>query len=409
MSQKRTLAAALILLAAAPLFAADWPQWRGPNRDGAVPAFQAPAAWPKELKLEWKAAAGEGYSAPVASGTRLFLHERDGDNEVVRALDIANGRVLWTDRYPAPFSKNPYARDMAKGPFSTPLAVGNRVFTLGGTAVLSAYDQATGKLLWRKDESKNIDTSKLFTGTAMSPLYEAGRVVVHLGDDRGGIVTAFDPATGKVAWEWKGDGPGYASPVAVTLAGTRQIVTLTDKSVISLDAATGTLLWKAPFPDEWNENIVTPIPLGDLIMVSGVRAGTKALKPMRKAAAWEVETVWQTKDVNFYMSSPILDSGVLYGLSARNKGQYVCLDAKSGKLLWATQGRSGNHAALINAGPNVLIWTTQGEIIVLKKNTAQYEEAARYTLAQSSSYAHPAIAGSRIVIRDANSIAVYSF
>ncbi|HBY59095.1 MAG TPA: serine/threonine protein kinase [Solibacterales bacterium] len=408
LSRKRTLAAALLLLAA-PLAAADWPQWRGPNRDGVVLDFKPPAAWPKELNLVWKVAAGEGYSSPVIAEGRVILHEREGGDEIVRALDAATGRVLWSDRLAAPFKKNPYATEMASSPFSTPLAAGGRVFTLSGTNVLSAYDAARGKLLWRKDYSKHTGTAELFTGAAMSPIFEGGRVVAHVGDDRGGSVVALEPATGNLAWEWKGDGPGYASPVAVTLGGVRQLVTMTAKSVVSIESATGRLLWKEPFPDEWNENIVTPVPYGDTIVVSGVRAGTKALRPVRKGAAWSVETLWQNKTVNFYMSTPVLDGHVLYGLSARNKGQYVCLDAKTGKTLWATDGRSGNQAALVGAGAFVLVWTNQGELIVLTKNAARFEEAARYSLAQSSSYPHPAVSGNRIVVRDAASVAAYSF
>lgn len=148
---------------------------------------------------------------------------------------------------------------------------GGRLFTLGVTAILSAYDAASGKLLWRKDWSKEIDTSKLFTGTAMSPLVHGGMLIVRVGDDGGGAFHAFDPASGKERWSLAGHGPGYASPIVTTVAGVRHLVTMTDKAVVGIDPAAGRLLWQIPFPDEWNENIVTPVVAGDVLVVSRTR------------------------------------------------------------------------------------------------------------------------------------------
>ena len=127
---------------------------------------------------------------------------------------------------------------MAKGPFSTPLVASGRVYTLGVTAVLSAFDASTGALVWRKDFSKEIDTSKLFTGTAMSPIIAGGVLIVHAGDDDGGALRAFDPASGAEKWALTGHGPGYASPVLVGSAP-RQLITMTDKAVVSVDVANG--------------------------------------------------------------------------------------------------------------------------------------------------------------------------
>ena len=190
--------------------------------------------------------------------------------------------------------KNQYAVKMGKGPNATPLATGGRVFTLGSTGMLNAWEAASGKPLWQKDFSKTVDFSKLFCGTSASPLLSAGSIVVQVGSDvRGGSVMALDPATGATRWEWKGDGPGYASPVAITVGTSNQIVTMTNRSILGLDAQQGTPLWTAPFPDEWHENIVTPVWTGSHLIVSGIRQGTQAWRLEQSGGAWRAVQAWR--------------------------------------------------------------------------------------------------------------------
>ena len=222
--------------------AQDWTQWRGPSRDGIVPAAVIPKQWPKSTKRAWEVEIGEGYSSPVVANGRAFLHSRRDPEEIVTAIDLATGTVAWQQKYAAAFAKNQYATAMAKGPNSTPLVVGTRLFTLGVTGILTAWNIADGTIAWRQDYSSSIDTSKLFCGTAMSPMLEGGSLIVQVGSDvHGGRVLALDPATGKERWAWKGLGPGYASPLAVTIDGVRQIITLTNGSIVGIDAANGAL------------------------------------------------------------------------------------------------------------------------------------------------------------------------
>ena len=174
------------LLAAALAHAApgqEWNQWRGPAREGAVAPSSTPKAWPAKLERTWRVDVGEGYSSPVISAGRVFVHSRHDPEELVTAVDLATGKTLWQKKYPAPFQKNQYAVRMAKGPNSTPLAAGDRLFTLGTTGILSAWNVKSGALLWRKDFSDAIDTSKMFCGTAMSPLLEGGAIIVQVGSD----------------------------------------------------------------------------------------------------------------------------------------------------------------------------------------------------------------------------------
>ena len=397
------MALAFVAFTVAPL-GAQWPQWRGPNRNGIVDAAQVPASWPAQATIQWTQKVGEGYSTPVVAGGRVFVHSRQDPDEIVTALDLATGKPVWTQRYPSSFNKNKYAKDMSKGPFSTPLVAGGLVYTLGTSAVLSAFDVKTGELKWRKDWSRDIDTSKMFTGTAMSPIIDGGLLVVHVGDDGEGAFRAFDPATGAEKWTLPGHGPGYSSPVVATFGGIRQLVTMTDKAVVGVGVSDGRQLWTIPFPDEWNENIVTPVIVGDLLIVSGIRKGTLGYRIAKAGTALAATQVWHNNDVPMYMSSPVVDGGFVYGFSSKRKGQLFCLDAKTGTVKWTTEGRGGQNAALQSAGANLLVLTTEGDLIVARRNPDRFEELHRYKVAESPTWAQPVLLKDAVIVRTADAV-----
>ena len=390
-------------------FAQDWTQWRGPNRDGSLNSFIAPKSWPKELKHVWKTPIGSGYSSPITSQGRAYVHVRKDEQEVVSCLDLNIGKIFWSKSYPASFTNNPYATSMDKGPRATPIFYAGKLYTLGATTILSCFDAKTGDLKWRKDYSAQTDFSKLFTGAGMSPVIEGGNLIVHIGDDRKGWLIAFDAETGKERWTWEGDGPGYASPIVVELEGTRQIVALTDKSAIGVEASSGTLLWSMPFPDEWIENIVTPLVYKKMLILSGVRKSTMAIRVIKNGDNWTIEKVWENKDLPMYMSSPVLSDDHIFGFSNRRSGQFFCLDANTGATLWQTEGREGKNAALLTAG-GLLFWLTdEGKLTVAKNNPKAFEPIAQYQVGESSTWAHPIFFGKNILIKDNSSLALLRF
>jgi outer membrane protein assembly factor BamB len=348
---------------------------------------------------------GEGYSSPVVSGARVFVHSRQDPDEIVSAIDLAKGRILWQQKYPASFQKNQYAVKMAKGPNATPLVLGDRLLTLGVTGILTAWDTATGRRLWSKDFSKTIDTSKLFCGTAASPLSVGAVVVVQVGSDvHGGQIVALNPATGTTAWEWRGPGPGYASPVVIDVAGKTQIVALTNSSIVAVDAKTGAELWSIPFPDEWHENIVTPVWTGTHLIVSGTRQGTHAFSLQRTGGKWETHEAWKNADVAMYMSSPVFGDGLIYGHSAKRKGQFVALDAKTGALRWSTEGREGDHASVLLTPRNIVYLTNGADLIVASRSPTAFTVERRYEVADAETWTMPVLLGSDILVRDATGL-----
>ena len=395
----------ILFLATTAANAQEWTQWRGPARDGSVSSKNAPAAWPEALKRTWRVEIGEGYSSPVVAGGHVFVHGRRDPEEIVDSINLADGKVLWQQKYQAEFKKNQYAVEMAKGPNATPLVAGNRLFTLGVTGLLNAWDTATGKQLWTRDFSKSIDTSKLFCGTAASPLIVDGRLVVQVGSDiHGGQILGLNPATGATEWEWRGLGPGYASPVVVDVGGTSQIVALTEGSIVGLEGKSGKELWTVPFPDEWHENVSTPLWTGTQLIVSGTRQGTHAYTLAQTGGKWQATEVWKNPDIAMYLSSPVFGDGLIYGHSSKKKGQFFAIDAKTGAVRWTTEGREGEHASLLLTPQNVIFLTNGADLIVAKRNTPAFAVERRYEVAEGSTFAMPVLLGENILVRDATGL-----
>jgi outer membrane protein assembly factor BamB len=384
----------------------DWNQWRGPHRDGKVANFKAPAAWPKELTRKWKVEVGVGHSSPLIVGDAIYLHSREGEDEVIRRLALATGKEVWKDTYPAPYEMNPAARGHGKGPKSTPVYSDGRLYTFGISGILSSLDATTGNVVWRKEFSKEYKATSPLFGTAMSPLVDNGLLIAHVGGNDDGALTAFDAKTGDVRWKWTGDGPAYASPVIVNVGGTRQVVTQTQKMVVGVDETNGKLLWSLPFTTPYSQNSVTPVAAGDLIVFAGLQQPTFAVRVKKSGDTWTAEKAWETRDAIQYMNTAVLDGGKLYGMSSKQRGQMFALDAATGKMLWSDEGRVGDNAAVLDAGPVLLALTTTAEMRVYKKGES-LTEVARYTVAESPTWATPAVQGNKIVVKDLNSLIVY--
>lgn len=402
-----TLALAFVSAAASPSAAShEWPQWRGPNRDGVVAGASAPSVWPKELKERWRVRVGVGHSSPVVSEGRVYQFARQDEEEVLIALDAATGRELWkTAGLPAAYEMNAAARDHGKGPKSTPVVANGRVFTLGITGVLSAHDAKTGKLIWRKDFSKQYPSTSPLYGTAMSPIVEGGLLIAHVGGHDRGALTAFDPATGNVKWSFEPDGPAYSSPVVFEAGGERHVVTFTQKELVAVSLSAGKLLWKLPAKTHYDTNCNTAVAYRDTLVVSLEGKGLVALRPVKRGAAWTIEEVWTNAGHELYMNSPVLHGRTLYGLSARRKGQFFAADAETGKTLWQSEGRDGENASLINVGGTLLALTNDAQLLVLPSAATAFAPAARYTVATSPTWAHPVFLGDHILVKDETTLA----
>lgn len=382
----------------------DWPQWRGPNRDGTIASFTEPKTWPERLTLKWKVDVGLGYATPLVVGRRVYTFTRRDENEVMMALDADTGKVIWQTSYPAPFKMNPAAARHGPGPKSTPTFANGKLFTLGMSGIVTAFDAATGKQLWQKPAPP---VQPLYH-TAMSPLVDRGLVIVHVGGHNQGALTAFNMDTGDVKWAWDGDGPAYASPVLAEFDGTRQVVTMSQENVVGVAAATGELLWRRPFVARATTNAITPIVYGQTVVVSGQGQGITAFTVSRRNNQWVTDNVWETQEASLGLSNAVLVRDALFGLSERNSGQFFSLDAKTGKTLWTTQGREATNAAIVRAGDLLFVLKDSAELIVARISLRGFEPLHTYTVADSATWAQPVISGNRVFVKDVSMLAQWT-
>jgi outer membrane protein assembly factor BamB len=267
-------------------------------------------------------------------------------------------------------------------------------------------------MVWRKDFRQEHKQTTPDFGAAMSPLFENGLVIAHVGGNGDGELSAFDAKTGAVRWRWTEDGPAYSSPVVAMIGGVRQVVTQTQTRCVGLDPANGRLLWSLPFKTPYDQNSVTPVVAGsDTVVFAGLQQPTFAVKVAKSGGSWVATKAWETRDAQMYMSTPVLSSGRLYGLSARRQGQMFSLEAATGKVLWTGEGRQGENASVWDVGPAVLALTTGADLIVFRKGAdGSLTESARYPVADGAVWASPAFVGrNRLLVKDADSVALWEF
>ena len=179
---------ALLLLAAPILFSEDWPQWRGPMRDGSQPSFHEPKVWPEKLYKKWTTPIGQGHSSPIFAGGRIYVLSRQQDKEVISAVKPEDGKILWSQSYAAPYKMNEAAVKHGEGPKSTPVFADGSVYTLGISGILSCLNAVTGEVRWRKEFSKEFQRTSPLFGTAMSPVVDNGLLIAHVGGNDNGAL-----------------------------------------------------------------------------------------------------------------------------------------------------------------------------------------------------------------------------
>jgi outer membrane protein assembly factor BamB len=383
----------------------DVTQWRGPARDGVVAALSMPTAWPETLAQKWKLDIGTGYATPLSVGNRVYQFSRIGDNETMTALDADTGKVIWQAGYPVQFTINPATKQHGMGPKSTPVFFEGRLYSIGMTGTVTAWDAASGKQLWQKP---GAGPDMQYTTHAFSPLVDGGRVIFHVGGLDKGALTAFDLNTGNVRWSWAGDGPGYASPIATDFEGVRQIITPTQAKIVGVDAASGALLWERPLVHQFVSNAITPIVNGQTVIVAGT-GPLFAFTVARRNGQWTTEQIWENTELPLRFTTPVVSGGMLFGFSGRNSGQYYAMDVKTGKTLWTSEGRQGAHASVARAGDLLFSLESDGEFVIARASQTAFEPVRRYKVADSETWAQPTISGNRIFVKDVSSLTMWTW
>jgi outer membrane protein assembly factor BamB len=395
------------LIGALSLWADDWPQWRGPNRDGQI-RFAEPKTWPEKLTTKWKITVGEGYASPLLAGGRILQFARQGDEEVAMAIDPSSGKILWQRNYAAPYEPVQSAARHGKGPKSTPLYYDGKLYTFGISGILSCFDAATGELEWRKEYSKDFKATWPQFGTSMSPVVGDGLIVALIGTNDDGAIVAYEAKSGAQKWIWKGDGPAYASPMILEIGGMKEVVTLTQKNAVGLSLASGELLWKIDFPGRSGMNIPTPLRFGQRLILAG-DPGTMLVQVNKSGGSWTAEKAWQITELTMRFSSPVQKGNLIFGFSNRNRGIFFCVDAESGKRLWTSDPNQGDNAVIYIAGDLLFLLKDSAELMIARAGGDKFELLHRYQVADSATYSSPLMMDRAMVVKDKTTLAYLSW
>jgi outer membrane protein assembly factor BamB len=389
------------LLLATPLFAADWPQFLGPSRNGIYVGAPLNEKWPSSgPRVIWKKEIGQGLSGPVVTGKRLILFHRVGDSEIVESLDALTGAPQWRHAYPTSY-RDDFGFD--EGPRAVPVVADGIVYTYGAEGKLYAIDITAGKPLWNVDAMRQFEVDKGFFGAAGSPLVEGGKVIANIGGRKGGIV-AFDAKTGKVVWTATTDAASYSSGIGVTLLGRRYALFLTRAGLVGLDPVNGQVRFQRPWRARQaaSVNAATPVVAGNTIFVSaeyGPGAGALQFDGTKLVDLWTSDDVLS----NHYATS-VFHEGTLYGFHGRQEFGPVfrAVDLQSGKVLWST-GRFGAGSVTL-AGNRLVIMRESGELILAAASPKSFQQIAAAQILTATVRAYPALADGVLYVRNDNTL-----
>ena len=386
--------------------AADWPQFRGPNRDDISRETGLLAEWPKGgPTLAWKAQGlGKGYSSVSVVGDRIYTAGDDADSSYIRALDTA-GKHVWRAALGKPGAP-PAGYD---GTRATPTVDGNLVFMLSQHGDLVCVESATGKEIWRKDLRKDLGGQVGGWGYSESPLVDGERLIVSPGG-KGGTLAALNKTTGAVLWRSKTftDGADYVSPILATIGGVPQYVQLTQQTLAGIDPKTGDVLWQAPRRGS-TAVIPTPVQADDLIFVtSGYGVGCNAFKITKSPGGFTAEETYSNKNMANHHGGVILLDGYIYGHSD-SKG-WVCMDHKTGEVKWSNPGVGKGSVTFADGHLYLRKEDGRGTIALVEPSPTAYTETGRFDQPDRStknSWAHPVVANGKLYLRDQGTLLCY--
>jgi len=388
----------LTLLAAAPLAAADWPDFRGPNRNGVYPdsdiASTFPAGGPPLL---WERQIGAGFANPVVSNERLILFHRRGDKEIVEALDAASGAPQWHFDYPTRYHDD-FGFD--EGPRASPVVVAGQVYTFGAEGTLTCLSFATGAKIWQRNVNEEFSVDKGFFGAASTPLVDGRRVYLNVGGSNGAGIVAFDKDTGRTLWQTGDDEASYSSPIEAPIDGKERLVFFTREGLVILEPADGAVVdqhrWRSR--SRASVNAAMPVVADDIVFLTA-SYGTGAICLERAGGSFK--ELWSGEEsIAAHYATPVHKDGVLYGFHGRQEfGQeFRAVELRTGKVLWTQPGFGAGTVLL--AGNQLVILRENGELILAEASPKAYRESARATVLSAQTRPYAALADGRLYARD---------
>ena len=364
----------------------DWPQYRGPARDGTSSESGLMAEWPEDgPKVLWKRDIGTGFSGLAVTGKKVYTMMADSDKEYAVAFDVASGEELWRTEVGANFPS-----EFGDGPRSTPAVSGDHVVVLGSYGDLVGLAAKDGAKRWSLNLPKDFGGAVPSHGYSTAPMIEGDLLVIEVGGGRDKAYAALDPATGKTRWTTQDGSATYTSPIAVTLGGQRQLISLGGHQIVSLDTD-GELIWS----HQWDGGIAMPIFIApDKLFVSTFNTSMMA-QLHQESGAIKVEQLWQNAEMNNHFNSSVVHDGYIYGF---DNNILKCVSVEDGQRMWAKRGFG--EGSLILADGHLIILTERGQLLQAKATHEGFEEQGRFQALEGKSWTSPALAGGKLYIRN---------
>jgi outer membrane protein assembly factor BamB len=381
---------ALVLSLAAR--AEDWPQWRGPNRDNVWTETGILQTFPVEgLKVRWHAPTGPGWSSPVVVKGRVYLTdmrlEKPRAWERIQCFKESTGKLVWRREWELVYPDWAFIPEHGGGPAATPIVEDGKIYSLGRNGQVDCLDARNGKVIWEKQLSREYVLAEL--SCRSSPLIEGNLLILFTGGKPGACVIALDKRTGKEIWKALDDSLSNSSPLIVVAGGKRQLIVWTGESVTSLDPATGAVYWRETMVTSSNDSIPTPVVQKNRLLISGLMLELDNEKPAARVL-WP-DTVAPSKRLLSNTSNPLFQGDYVY--SAKSSGELVCLEAGTGKQVWATTNVTElKFGASIHLTPNgnaTFLFTDEGKLIIARLSPAGYREISRVHLLKPTSVLGP--------------------
>lgn len=386
----------------------DWSQWRGPNRDGQVNGD----AWPDRLtdnylEQTWRVPLSPSYSGPIVSDEAVFVTEtKDKSTEIVRALSRATGKELWKIEWPGAISVPFFAKRNGDWIRATPAYDGKSLYVAGMRDVLVSLDAKSGKENWRVDFTKEFSSAPPEFGLVCSPLLDGNFIYIQAGN----AVVKLDKRNGKVLWRALNNeqasimtNGAFSSPVMATVAGQRQLIVQTREQLAGVDPETGKQLWIHTVPSFRGMNILTPVVFGDAIFTSSYQNKSWLYRINKGATGFTVNQAWEN-NAQGYMSTPVVIDGYAY-LHLGNQ-RFTCINLQTGERTWTSQP-FGKYASLVAQRDRILALDERGILLLIKANPKQFELLSEKQVSEEETWAHLAIAGEELFIRELNAVTAW--
>jgi outer membrane protein assembly factor BamB len=375
---------------------AEWPGFRGPDRDSHVGGTSISTDWetspPEEL---WRRSIGPGCASFALHGNLLFTQEQRGEDEIVSCYMLDTGEPVWMHSDKARF----WDSHAGAGPRSTPTISDGKVYTCGATGILNVLNESDGSLVWSRNAADDTQVELPGWGFTSSPLVMDDMVVVAMA----GTLVAYDIQTGKHVWTAKNGGSGYSSPHYCNIGGRNQILLMCKTGIISVLPEDGSLLWEYDWPV--GDRILQPVFLdgGNLLLSSGMSKGLRHLKITPIAEGWNIEELWSSSWLKSTFNDLVVHKDHAYGFS----GPFLeCVDMRQGERSWKG-GRYGGQLVLLSDQDLLLVLTEKGEIALIEANPETFTELGKIPVIEGKTWNHPVLVGDFLLVRNSQEMVAF--